>query len=1140
MPPKRIPKQEHIDASSESGSSISTYLENPNEHSTHYHLQSQLNKSANALKAFLKSDWIVPRGDTRSNIINRIEGIPYNIPDVYIPGFFNILQKSIDDKCNLYFNEKQDKESSGIMLDFDIYQKIDTSQFTDNSVYNRLVNALTTIICKLFNITSNGTEIIHAAITKRSYISVDKEKGCFKDGLHVLFPGVKISRSAKRFLIHEIITSGTLDSALDTIIPADITINGKQYTRSDFLDKNSAHVPVFFFGNISKPESSAYRLEEFYKIEVKGGVNSLITIREEKFDPDANICYELSLNFQSSRGKIQKRNYKIFDMYSEALLKFAESANKSQAEHISRYGLMNIQRLSDGLFNDLDKLLSCIDVKYLDNYNSWMQILRAIANASVTYKMLAITHSQRSKKYDEPGFEKAWNGIVKLTEDGKNTTGYYVLVEFAKQSDPEKYRTVQQESVYGKIWNSIFLPQNNGKLSDSDIANVIFSLCRYKYATDRQRNDAKCTWYEFVVTEDSHIDGELYKWRCNGHIAPNTLYRYISDVLPALFSKVLDSLSRLVKNCAGEYAKYYEKIRVNFCDIVRCLGNSMNKARIITELASLFHVEGFMRRMDKLPNVIGFSNGILVLPTENDMQPRLIKGYHTYAVSNFTETPYIQFNPFNPRTKELIIMLRAIFPDNEPDSHEFIMSMMALALDRKFKDVIFLILSGGGSNAKTTIMELTRNCLGEKLIGKLDASVWTTGRGNAESASPALASIAGKSLVVSSETDNGVSLSLSKMKELTGSENITTRRLYQDVETFRPTCNFCITTNNEPTIVSNDHGTWRRLKFYKFKHKFINTDDEFFDEKNPRHRLADRKYLDEWPNDKEILGIYAGYLIWLYFCLLRKYGGKLKRVPHKHIEVETLAYRNSQDTLNEFITKYAVLTVDQNTIMSIDDAVAFYADYLKSLGANFSTRSLGNVFHNSELVKRIEVNSRMQFLKGIRFLKKGEIKREDETYFKKDIMVAVIGEDNLGIKPESPEEYYKRVCSEFKEFEHLFKNCATFDIDDNKYDLDTKPKFDNKAKQPMFVNGQRVPDGAEIKKLEDPLIDYKNANSIDDYLFVMSIIDDSKFEVPIEVNPSIVSKIVKINSAIKRNQHNNQKPPEDTNQSIDDYDKCDD
>lgn len=78
----------------------------------------------------------------------------------------------------------------------------------------------------------------------------------------MIIPNIQIKREVKRFILEKCIEEDIFTDIFECIEPAD------GHVRKDFLDKNSAHVPVYFLGSSSKPNSPPYELFIAYKVKI--------------------------------------------------------------------------------------------------------------------------------------------------------------------------------------------------------------------------------------------------------------------------------------------------------------------------------------------------------------------------------------------------------------------------------------------------------------------------------------------------------------------------------------------------------------------------------------------------------------------------------------------------------------------------------------------------------------------------------------------------------------------------------------------------------------------------------------------------------------------------------------------------------
>jgi putative DNA primase/helicase len=124
------------------------------------------------------------------------------------------------------------------------------------------------------------------------------------------------------------------------------------------------------------------------------------------------------------------------------------------------------------------------------------------------------------------------------------------------------------------------------------------------------------------------------------------------------------------------------------------------------------------------------------------------------------------------------------------------------------------IFFGVGSNGKSTFLNTIRLILGS-YAGQLNPEVFMLQKNGQQPAG--IAEVKGKRFITAVETEEGRRLSSSILKQLSSTDPITARRLYENPITFQPTHTLILATNFLPKISSTDTGTWRRIAVVPFK-----------------------------------------------------------------------------------------------------------------------------------------------------------------------------------------------------------------------------------------------------------------------------------------------------------------------------------
>lgn len=1060
---------------------------NPVEYDVNYKIQSiQSPVLSDLISFFGDPKCINPPKDPTTNIIDRYSGKCYKFPDNKIPKFFKLYEACRRNKERLMINERQ-QQYSGIMLDFDIYQDAEDDQITDE-LLNIMCQKIIDLLLKLLKF-KEKKEIVHIAITRRPTITFNEEKGCYKDGFHIIIPSIKVTRPVKRLLINKLIDNELIDQIMSEVHPANMKVKGNDYTRKDFLDVNSSFVPVFFIGSSSKKGNSPYKLTHIYEASINTESKNIVlnTNNSMARNKDVNIAHEFSLNYEVPNGIIKKTNYEVHDKYINEVQELESNKKLVDDQELKSYGEMSMYSIHDHKVKEIQMLLDTLGKKRYDDYTAWFNVLCVLANTSVSYKYLAELFSRKSTKFDMNSFEKYWNEAITRSRTKKSLT-LGSLHYWAKQDNPERYEQVRKQQVFTILYDMVYDSCKEGMLSHSDVAKLLQNLLQHKYITDTPEGERGVVWYEFILDDDVHIDGELYKWR-KWKGTPVSLKNYIDTTLPKLFDMVFKNVKKNYEKSTGDISKYYNKVLQNFKKTVNKLGDHTFKKHVVTEAEDKFNQIGFAESLDTDPLIRGVQNGILKLSLALGGKPQLVQGYHSYKVSKHTKVPYIPFNPYDPQTKEILIALRNLYPDNEPDSFEFTMSFLASTIDGNPKESMFMIMVGKGANGKSFLVELHKGAIGSTYGVKMPLPFLTTKPHGADTATPALMQLKDATFAYYSESEQLEILYASRIKEVTGLETLSGRKLHQDMINFKPRCHHLVTTNYDFRIECNDHGTWRRIEYNPLKITFVDVSSGTYDPSDPYQRIANDKVTQQWTEDPEIQGRYLGFMVWMHYWLYRKYRGKVKAVPHPHIRFETTKYRRRQDVISAFLASKFVKVADPTMQYPMGDEIQKYIRwYAKEHGGALPAKGVIEQFQNSEVGKHIKNTARGWFLVGHRFLDGNDALAEGEEYAMKHIFDMEIPEDNFGIKPESPDQFYTRICKEYDENKYIFDGSSTYDVDadvilENKF-MEQQNAVNNISESDIHIPALNsrpdnlegtvkiLPNGIVLRPLAEPSINY--------------------------------------------------------------------
>ena len=992
--------------------------------------QEKYNNSMKKFKEFMNNpDYVTKSKDENTNIVDlctmntdKMIAKSYAIPEEKIGKMFKYMELCRRDNLHMMMYERQ-QENSGIMIDFDIFQK-NPETFITKELTKTIAGILMMFFAKYLNLKKpdrpyeNGFSHNYMAFIKKPEPKMVQGKNYYKDGFHVLIPSIKVTKEIKKFLIQKMVDDNIFVDLFDNLDIAD------GFTPNQFIDKNSSHVPVFFIGSSTKTGAPPYNLLSIIEFNIKEESLHNVTmsasykevsyrflfgdkppkeVKDQK-NSEVVLCHELSLNWENKKnGIIKKYKFEINEIYAKEL-SFVERDLEHEIKTERAVGELSILNMHDPDTEYIEGLLNTLNPNRCSDFEQWFKVLCVLAHTNKSYKLLAEKFSMKCpSKYNPVDFEHHWNSAC---SDKKNKLNIGSLHFWAKQDNPEKYEAVRQNSIYSIVYRNVYDIQLEGLLQHYDVAKILYKSLRHKYAFD---STGRGIWYEFILDEDPKRGGEVFKWRAYNS-PPNSLKKYTSEILPLLFAKVFDRIDVAIEGSPGdEKSKFHHMVKMNLKQTCRKIRDSNFKTGILRACEEVFDEINFTETLDKIPDVLGVGNGVLKLGGNIEF----VTGYHNYRVSQHTPVNYMPFNPYDPTIKKLLYALRNMFPDEESDTFEFLMCYLASSLDGKKKESLFLILVGSGSNGKSWLMEMFAEAIGP-YGAKMPLSFLTSRSKNAEGATPVLMMLRTARSARYSESNKNEELHLAKVKEFTGQETLGGRNLNEGFVNFKPTCHHIVATNNDFRINGNDHGTWRRIKRLAMRIKFCDDNDDYNPD-NPFERLADPSMISQWTEDPNAKSAFLSVLCFYYERLQNVYGGLVKKVPHPHIQKDTEKYRDSEDKVNSFINSRIIKTAIDNkdNILTLGAIIAGYTNWHKRLYPDDKDyqKSISDNIQDSKLIEYFKTDRTGRFIVGYRILEEDEHPLEGEQFFTEANKRRNI---NAGdVITETADMFYKRICREY-------------------------------------------------------------------------------------------------------------------------------
>ncbi|MBK9402905.1 MAG: hypothetical protein IPN57_00005 [Ignavibacteria bacterium] len=166
----------------------------------------------------------------------------------------------------------------------------------------------------------------------------------------------------------------------------------------------------------------------------------------------------------------------------------------------------------------------------------------------------------------------------------------------------------------------------------------------------------------------------------------------------------------------------------------------------------------------------------------------------------------------NTECPKFLEFLNTIFGGNI-SMIDFIQECIGYSLSGFTTEDCLFFLYGTGKNGKSTFAEILKLLFGN-YFHKANIELILQQKNN--NIRNDIADLKGKRIVITSEIADGRHLAESLVKDFTGGDYITARRLYQDYFTFKPFFKLWVYGNHKPIIRGTDEGIKRRIKLIPF------------------------------------------------------------------------------------------------------------------------------------------------------------------------------------------------------------------------------------------------------------------------------------------------------------------------------------
>jgi len=289
------------------------------------------------------------------------------------------------------------------------------------------------------------------------------------------------------------------------------------------------------------------------------------------------------------------------------------------------------------------------------------------------------------------------------------------------------------------------------------------------------------------------------------------------------------------------------------------------------------------RELDQKPWLLPCANGVVDLKTG-----KLQDGRPEDYMMRCCPTEYLGIDSDRAAWEKA---LYEIFEDDELVV-EYLQRLFGTAIVGAVYEHVFPVLTGpGGRNGKSTIVETLAMVLGPMAKPIRSEMLLDTYQVQSSAGpTPDIMSLRGLRIAWCSETKDGVKISASKVKWLTGDDSITGRNPHDKYETtFNPTHTLLMLSNFKPHADADDKAFWERMQNIPFNVRFLkNREPTEPNEKKADLHLKEKLYQQA-----------PGILGWLVEGCLKWQAEGLK--PPPKVIQETDDYLADEDNYSAFV-----------------------------------------------------------------------------------------------------------------------------------------------------------------------------------------------------------------------------------------------
>ena len=793
-----------------------------------------------------------------------IYGGSYIIPKEDLPTFMTLYHKSVFvNKKMEYLTERQidvlkgDGNCGPLLIDVDLRYSYDTNtrQHTSEHILD-LINLLyLEEIKNMFVIEPGKSFPIY--IFEKPNVNRLSDGSLTKDGIHIII-GIQMDHILQVILRERVVSK--IGEYWDLPL-----INDWESVFDEGISKGTTNWQMF---GSRKPGNQAYELTQYYIVSFDSTENQFIL--DEKNAKDFDFSKDL---FKLSAQYSEHISFELSESIKEEYEKKCKTRNNKKTKKISSKTKINL--LCDEISEVFDGDIQLTDIDCIEKLNQAVnQILNSLSYQELYIKEahdyaqilpekywapgshslnrlvgFALKHTDerlflswvllRSKASDFtfdtiPDLYSQWCKYFKGKTNGVTMRS---IIFWAKQEAPEEYERIKKETLSHHINQTLISP------TEFDFAVVLNYMFKDTFICNSL---VSRSWYVF----------KNHRWVVD---RGQTLRMAISVQMYALYSEKCDEIQSQMTNFDQSDERFVslgKQLKI-VREISAKLKRTNDKNNIMREACELFFDENFDKNMDSNKWLLCFKNGVVDIKNKE-----FRNGRPQDYITKSTNIIYKEYDHVTDSeiSGKLMTFMDQLFPIKSLNTYMW--EHLSSVLIGENINQTFNIYRGSGSNGKSILTDLMVQTLGE-YTGTVPITLVTEKRVNIGGTSSEIIQLKGIRYALMQEPSKDARINEGMMKQLTGDSTLSGRALYCESETFAIQFHLVVCTNTLFEIMSNDDGTWRRIRICDFMSKFTDETTNIAQLANTQYNFPKNKNLKDELSDWA--PVFASMLVKLAF-----------------------------------------------------------------------------------------------------------------------------------------------------------------------------------------------------------------------------------------------------------------------------------